>query len=646
VSPDGGLRAPVREAFRLLDLRRFVLGVHDASFPSDEADDIGRGAPASPAGLRFLRFVRDLGFDGVQLGPQGRTSGASASPYEGTLFSRDPLSISLASLAAGDGPWGGLLSRAALDARVAERPAGARARVPYPHVRRVHRAALREAFLAWKARLAGRDAGARELGARLARFAEENASWLERDLLFEAALREHGRSPWRKWSGPGAAALDGRLLAPRPGEEAACEVRRGELRLRHGAELDFERFAQFVAHAEHERLRSEAAALGLRVFGDLQIGGSDRDAWAFQALFLEDYAMGAPPSRTNPEGQPWHYPVLDPDRYGERDRPGPALRLVAERVEKAFREYDGLRVDHPHGWISPWVYRRDAPDPVRAVQEGARLFDSPDLPDHPALARYAIVRPDQLRRGVPRHADDWVAALEPMQVDRYSRLFDVLVDCARRHGRGPEDLPCEVLSTLPYPVRRVLERHGLGRFRVTQKADLRDPRDVYRSENAAPADWIMVGNHDTEPLWARIEAWRGADALAERARYLAERLVPEPGGRAEFAARLERDPGLLAQAHFADLLAGPARHVFVFFTDLLGMREPYNRPGSVSPENWSLRVPSDYARLYRECAGELRALHLPTALALALRARGAAAAVASGLLPWLETQARSRLAPA
>ena len=51
------------------------------------------------------------------------------------------------------------------------------------------------------------------------------------------------------------------------------------------------------------------------------------------------------------------------------------------------------------------------------------------------------------------------------------------------------------------------------------------------------------------------------------------------------------------------------------------MKEIYNRPGEVHPDNWTLRIPPDYARLYRvrRAAGE--AFDLPGALALALRAR-------------------------
>src|SRR5262249_4337123 len=158
--------------------------------------------------------------------------------------------------------------------------------------------------------------------------------------------------------------------------------------------------------------------------------------------------------------------------------------LFVARIDKAFAEYDGLRIDHPHGLVCPWVYRADAEDPALAVQEGARLHESPDLPDHPALARHAIARPAQLDPAPRRYHDAWVRALEADQVARYALLFDAIAGAAGRHGRSMADLSCEVLSTMPLPLGRVLERHGLGRWRVAQKADLDDPADVYRAENA------------------------------------------------------------------------------------------------------------------------------------------------------------------
>ncbi|AUX19962.1 4-alpha-glucanotransferase [Sorangium cellulosum] len=610
-------RELVRAALRLLGIRNLVLAIHDPSFPSDDAEDIGRGSPYTEGGRRFLRFARDLGFNGIQLGPQGETSADNASPYDGTIFSRSTLSIALARLTE-DGPWGALLRPESLAKIVAGKPGGREGRALHGYAHRAQRAALREAFAAFVERR-GRGELA-PLAARLDAFKKRSAAWLERDALYAPLCAEHRSGSFHGWAGEPD--LDRRLFAPGPGEVVACEERRRELLDRHRDEVELYAFCQLVAHEQHAALRTVTAELGLKLYGDLQIGYSPQDAWAHQSVFLKGYLMGAPPSRTNPEGQVWNYPVLDPAQYTGAS--AGALALVRARMDKMFDEFDGVRIDHPHGLVCPWVYVADAPDPLRAVQGGARLFSSPDLPDHPLLARYAIVSPAQLNRAASRYADDWVTSLSPEQIGRYSALFDVIASCAEARGRSTTDIVCEVLSTLPFPLRCVLERHGLGRFRVTQKADLDNPKDVYRSENAAPSDWIMVGTHDTPPLWRLLDAWERSGALERQAAYLATRLAPSPAEEGAVARALASDPHLLAQAKLADLFASEAANVMVFFSDLLGLKETYNAPGTISDDNWSLRVPRGYERSYPEMRARGAALDLPRALALALRARGGA----------------------
>lgn len=625
----------IRAALAALGIRNLLLGIHDAAFPGAEEEDVGRGSPYSEGAFRFFGLVAGLGFTGVQLGPQGITSASNPSPYDGTLFSKNPLSVALAPVA---GPgWGEVLPRAALEAAVAGRP-GPRDRVPYEYAFEVQRRALAEAHAAFWRRTAAGDPALAPLAEGFASFRRANADWLERDAFYEVLQRQYGGRHWTGWvSAEGEPLPDQRLWDPPRGEEAAAVVRRGRLREAHAAELEAFAFAQYVVHEQHRRLRERLARLPLALFGDFQIGLSARDFWFARGFLLPEYVMGAPPSRTNPEGQAWNYGVLDPGRYfepwvDEVRRDGPALRFLRARVRKMFAEFDGIRIDHPHGLVCPWVYRAGTRDPIRAVQHGARLFASPDLPDHPELARHAIARADQIDRSRPRHDDGWVRALDEAQVDRYGLLFGAIVEEAARQGRRVRDVACEILSTQPYPLGRVIERHGLGRFRVTQKADLDRPDDVYRGENAGPEDWIMLGNHDTRPIWLVAEEWREKGVSRRQAEYLASRLVPDGEDRDAWIARTAADDGALVQARFADLFVGPARNVQVFFTDLLGLREVYNRPGTVGPWNWSLRVPPSFREDYEERRRAGLALDVPRALAAALRSRGATFAAAHASL--------------
>jgi 4-alpha-glucanotransferase len=348
----------------------------------------------------------------------------------------------------------------------------------------------------------------------------------------------------------------------------------------------------------------------------MQIGISHQDAYWLRALFLPGYKMGAPPSRTNPEGQPWGYPVLDPTQYSAG-----AGALVALRAAHLGRDYDGLRIDHPHGLVDPWVYRDDdGRGALAAVQAGARLRSSPDLPDHPRLSQFAIARAEQLDRALPRHHDNFVVTLDNAQVSQYGELFNRLLGAVQIQARDKQDLMCEVLSTWPYPLRRVMEREQLGRLLVTQKASISQSSDVYRSDNARPNDWIMVGNHDTPPIGQVLARWQGRGEEEERARFLSEILEPANQDREAFAKQLLTEPGLLMTAMFAELFASRARHVSIFFADLFGYHETYNQPGTISDANWTLRIAPDYARRYAEDIAAGRALALPRALALALAA--------------------------
>ncbi|RIK92455.1 MAG: 4-alpha-glucanotransferase, partial [Proteobacteria bacterium] len=92
----------VADALATLGIRRLALAIHDASLPASAGEDVGRGAPASDAAGRFFAFVRGLGFDALQLGPQGETGPANPSPYDATWFSRAVASLAWAPLVRGD----------------------------------------------------------------------------------------------------------------------------------------------------------------------------------------------------------------------------------------------------------------------------------------------------------------------------------------------------------------------------------------------------------------------------------------------------------------------------------------------------------------------------------------------------------------
>lgn len=634
VRPDPDVTA----ALQMLGKTDLLLAVHDASFPDIAGESCGRGTPYGEGGLALARFARELGFTGLQMGPQGKTSPINRSPYDGSVFSRSELSLDLKALAF-DARWEGLLSEETWRRVVDRNPRPDGLRVAYGYASAAYAEAGDEVCRRFQSARHAQLPLATRFEAELSRL-WQTQRWVRDDAVYDALMRKYDRLPWSAWPRTGKAAIDRTLTNPAPAAVATWAARRRDLERRYAGAIERYVLIQHVLLEQHRLFQSHLQAMGLRIYGDVQIGLSQRDAWSRQALLLNRYWLGAPPSRTNLEGQPWSYPVLNPDLYlTATGRPGPVLQLFSERLGKMLSEFDGLRLDHPHGLVCPWVYRADEPDPYRAVQNGARLFEAPDLPGHAALKRFAIVSRQQIDRDRPRYADDWVRELSAEQVDRYALIVDALMREVVAHGRRKEDILVEVLSTEPMPLKAVRERHGLGRFRVTQKANLDDPRDVYRSENAQPQDWVMVGNHDTPPIWLLVQQWQRSGAAARQAAYLAGRLRPRSPER--LAASLAADPYRLAHAKVADLFISPARHVMIFFADLFGLEEIYNRAGLQHPDNWDLRVPPEFAALHAADRLQGKALNLHAALALALRAR--ADIVAPDLIERLERRAGWRI---
>ncbi len=608
----------VDAALALLGVDRLVLAIHDQSFPASSAEEMGRGSPYGEGGRRFAGFIKDLGFNALQLGPQGKTTLANPSPYDSTLFSKNELSISLLSLAQ-DAAWAKLLDVEDVTSLVEHAPSAdaPRDRRSYEYAWQAQFQALRKVYENFVARTEP----LKYIRLAYINWTSLHAVWLDRDSLFEALSIEYGTDDWRQW-----AVLDQSLFgggAPTSPEQID---RVSSVRAKYASEIDFFQFCQFIAHQQHLEFREFAATLKLKLYADLQIGFSQRDMWALRHLLLSNYSLGAPPSRTNPDGQPWGYPVLDPDLYFQLDEEGnevhgTALKWFVTRIDKILLDFDGVRVDHPHGLVCPWVYKSDEEDSLRAVQSGARLFESPNVEEHPQLARYALVREDQINPHVPRYADGWVRDLSEGQIQKYSVLIQTIKDCMAAKHFEPSDLICEVLSSCPFPLKSVLRAHGLGRFRVTQKAQPYSQRDVYRSDNAQPEDWIMVGTHDTKTIWSVVEQWSPEQRTAW-AEYLANRLEPiNESARSELETALSSNNLRLVEAMFADLFIGPARNVSIFFADLLGLDQTYNEPGVISDANWVLSVPNNYQQVYAERVQSGLALNLPKVVSLALHAK-------------------------
>jgi hypothetical protein len=133
----------------------------------------------------------------------------------------------------------------------------------------------------------------------------------------------------------------------------------------------------------------------------------------------------------------------------------------------------------------------------------------------------------------------------------------------------------------------------------------------------------MLGNHDTRPIFD-LARGLSAEARERWCRHLARRLALADAGA--LAA-----PGRLPTAMLGELFLSAAENVSIFFADLFGYVERYNVPGVVSEDNWRIRLPADFERLYADRLARGEALDVREALALALDARGSTSGLAGKL---------------
>lgn len=617
-------RQAIQSAKQALNIRRLGLITPIRSLPASEAES---GIGTLPGAKAFFSFMAALGFDTIQIDPEGKTKLSDPSPYAGTVFSANPLSIDLTPLAR-DPDWLGLLSPETLDRIVQNNPHPDGSRVAYTYIYPAQEAALREVYQNFKhyqtsatdAPLAPEQAHRlAALQQRFQAFKNKNAAWLEPDALYEALSGLYQNDYWPQWQGP-QAALDQRLFCPTDTQQAAEAQRRiDELKQQYADAIEAYKFTQFIASEQKNKFKAFADAQGLALMADRQVGFSDRDVWAYRDQFLSGWALGCPPDYFSKSGQAWGFPVLDPDKLFNPDGSlGTGGQLLRRLFDKIFAENPGgVRIDHIIGLIDPWVY----PAHARSTAAGGRLYSSPE---HPELSRYAFVGPHDLEQhdDPSRERPVRPEALSDEVLARYGRILDqIVLPAAHAHGITQDAIICEDLGTLTNPVLELMRRRGYSGIRVTQFVNPQEPHSMYRGRNAEAHHWMTPGTHDNEPLlkWSRDQITEGQGSA--HAHMLADDVLPPGHDRGAFQYAISHDPLALARAKFVELFASPARQVQVFFADLFGQDDVYNKPGTHGHSNWALRVPQQFRDAYFNALQQGRGLNLPEILLSALQAR-------------------------
>lgn len=606
----------IHRALKALNIDDFVLIIHGGSLPKSRSRDTGFGSPYGKDAEQFAQFARTLGFNGIQLGPAGKTKSVDRSPYTGTLFSGNPLFIDFFQLL--DVPGFNLLvDRQMLQNIVSENPNLGEDRIAYEFLYDRQQSLLNTVFKTYQQLLQQKNSDIQDIAATFQRFQSENADWLHQDALYEALSFIHGNDYWPHWK----LQTDRELLSGTL-PEALSRERISEILDQAGDVYESYQFAQFLLDLQKKRFSEFCKSIGFKLIADHQVAFSDRDKWANQSYFLDGYKLGAPPDYFSKSGQAWGFPVLDPRQcFDEQGQPLPGATFFQRLFSKVFSDNQGgVRIDHIIGLIDPWVYPQGgSPKPEDGA---ARLYSSPD---HHDLCHYTHVWHEDIDWDKPRDDEDWVARLSEAQVEKYARFIDLVLQAADEIGAPHSGIICEDLGTLTHPVKTVLQSRQLSGIRITQFVDPDVENHLYRGSRVEEQHWIMPGSHDNKPLLLWVDdVFKDKALLASHARLLADDLVSydvDENVRHQLFEQLCVEKQVFFNYKLAEVFASGSRHVQLFFADLFGIKKYYNRPGLSGRDSWTLRLPSDYQALYDEHLQAGLACQLPTVLAIALNAQ-------------------------
>lgn len=572
----------VSEALKVLGKENFALIIHGGSFPSKDGEDTGFGTFNSDAGHELIDYASGI-FNAIQLGPAGKTKCTDSSPYCGTIFSGNPLFIDLKQLTTKE--WDEILSEETFKKIVRENPNQNKGKTSYTYICNAQNEALKEAWNNFK--------NSKHLKKEFEKFKKENSFWLENDSLYEALSIENGGDFWYIWKND----TDKNLMNPKSDEEKKIyEKRIEEIKEKYADEIEFYKFCQFVLEYQNEETKKFALKKGIKMIADRQVAFSDRDAWAYQSLFLDGWYLGCPPDYFSKDGQAWGFPVMDPDKMFNKDGSlGEGGILMKNLYKKMFKENPGgVRIDHIVGLIDPWVYKVGK-KPM--CEEGAgRLYSSPE---HPELSRYAIARNEDLDWTLEADKEKRVKTLSDEQIKLYGRLIEkIVIAAAKECGLDKNSIVCEDLGTLTNPVDAVMKKYGLQGMRLTQFVVPEKPEHPYRCKNIGENVWNMVGTHDNLPIEMWAESMINTHEGYLHAKNLVEDLFAEAENKDDIIVRLTQDKDYLKFVKLTEIFASKAKNVQMFFTDFFQIKDVYNRPGTSGDQNWSLRLPNNFEVLH------------------------------------------------
>jgi 4-alpha-glucanotransferase len=339
--------------------------------------------------------------------------------------------------------------------------------------------------------------------------------------------------------------------------------------------LSYFAWVQWLCFHQWREVKKHADSKGVKLMGDIPIGVSRYSADVFfnREDFDLDWCGGAPPETMFKHdrfiqkwGQNWGIPLYRWDKMADEGFP-----WWRQRIDKLTDIFRIFRIDHVLGFYRIYAF------PWRPQLNGEFL----DLTKKEAKKKAGGELP-----GWSPRPDDTVKNKAANRADGDLRLKVI------QEAAGDADVVGEDLGCVPDYVRPHLASLGVAGFRIPHW-DHDEDGHVIPGDELPECSFATYATHDhpsIPAMWEELRSQAVDPKLDKQERKDAAthlELMMEFGG-------IEKKGPFTHEIHWKlidALMASRSRYAAIMVTDMFGMTDRINQPGTVGPQNWTFRLP-------------------------------------------------------
>ncbi|MDD5077983.1 MAG: 4-alpha-glucanotransferase [Candidatus Omnitrophica bacterium] len=436
-------------------------------------------------------------------------------------------------------------------------------------------------------------------------FQRKNSYWLQDFALFKVLKEDYSGKPWYEW----------------PDKFSRRE--KGVLREFWQENIErttFQMWLQWVLFKQFKAAGNYAVENGILIKGDLPVlvSRDSADVWSHPEFFKLGFAAGAPPDMYCAKGQRWGMPTYDWDKIA-----GDGYCYLKEKLRYAGEFYDILRIDHVVGLFRIWSIPVERPleeqglggvfDPLDEglwnehgrrmlnvlAQNTRMLLCAEDLGVIPRCCTDALLEFGIPGNDVQRWVKDWNGRHDFLPAGEYRNLAVTMLST---HDTTSWNAWWKYEAGTVDKGLFVRKCAGRGIDFIAVSARLFDPDFSFHGR----LRWKREIDSVDKMLWELGKRKEDVGDFIE--------LYENTFGEKEKLWNLLGCPGTMTEDAGPDLLervtrfilSSPAVFCINSVVDYLSLGgvfpgDPYqyriNTPGTVSPENWSLRLPLSLEKL-------------------------------------------------